>query len=74
MFDPLNTGKFIFITGLIICVIGLIVMFGSKFNLFNLPGDINLGGKNWSVFIPLGSCLIISAILTLIFWLISRFK
>lgn len=74
MGDPLNIGKVIFFTGGVICIIGLIVMLGSKFNLFNLPGDISLSGKNWSLFIPIGSCIVISAILTIIFWLINRFK
>jgi hypothetical protein len=45
-----------------------------RFGLFKLPGDIEFGGKNWRIYIPLASCIIISVILTLILWLISYFR
>ena len=42
--------------------------------LFKLPGDLQFGSKNWRVFLPLTSCLIISIVLTLLLWLISYLR
>jgi hypothetical protein len=69
-----QVGKFLVIAGLIIAAVGILISVGPKINLFNLPGDISFGGKNWKVFIPIGTGLLISAVLTLILWLINRFK
>jgi hypothetical protein len=42
--------------------------------LFKLPGDFQLGGRNWRIYIPVASCIILSIILTIILWLISYFR
>lgn len=68
-----NIGKFLVIAGIVISLIGVIVMFGSRFNLFNLPGDLTFQGKNWKLFFPIGTSIAISIILTAILWFISRF-
>jgi hypothetical protein len=39
-----------------------------------LPGDLVFSGKNWRVYLPIASSIIISIILTLIFWLINYFR
>ncbi|MFI4910665.1 MAG: DUF2905 domain-containing protein [Sedimentisphaeraceae bacterium JB056] len=66
-------GKVLIITGIFLIVIGIVIVIGGKFNLFNLPGDISFGGKNWKVFFPIGTSIVISIVLTLIFWIISKF-
>ena len=55
-------------------VLGLIVMAGSKFSFFGLgrlPGDIAYKGKNFQFYFPIVTCLVVSAAVTLIFWVIS---
>jgi len=37
-----------------------------------LPGDIEIRGKNGVFYFPLVTCLVISAILSLVMWLINR--
>ncbi len=67
-------GKFLVITGIAIVVLGLIVMAGSKFSLFGLgrlPGDIALKGKHVQFYFPIVTCLIVSAALTAVLWIIS---
>lgn len=67
-------GKLLLIMGIIIAAVGLLVMAGSKVSFFGfgrLPGDIAYKGKNVSFYLPLVSCLILSVVLTLIFWLVS---
>lgn len=47
---------------------------GSSFPLGRLPGDVSFQGKNWKFYFPLGTSLLISIILTLLFWVIAYFK
>jgi hypothetical protein len=40
----------------------------------NLPGDFSFGGRNWRVYFPLASSIVLSILLTLILWLIHYFS
>ncbi|MGH9448065.1 MAG: DUF2905 domain-containing protein [Terriglobia bacterium] len=62
------------ILGIIIVVIGLLLMGGVRLpslGLGKLPGDIGYKGRNTSFYFPVATCLVISAVLTGIIWLIS---
>ncbi|HKO10329.1 MAG TPA: DUF2905 domain-containing protein, partial [Acidobacteriaceae bacterium] len=37
-----------------------------------LPGDITWRGKNTTVYFPLVTCIIVSVVLSLVFWILSR--
>ncbi|HEX2029689.1 MAG TPA: DUF2905 domain-containing protein [Nitriliruptorales bacterium] len=54
-------------------VLGLIVWAGGLSWFGRLPGDIRIGGENTRVFIPLGSMLVVSVVLTVLLSVISRF-
>ena len=67
-------GRFLVIIGVVLVVLGLILMAGSKFSFFGLgrlPGDIAYKGKNFQFYFPIVTCLVLSAALTLVFWVIS---
>ena len=67
-------GRFLVIIGIVLVVLGLIVMAGSKFSflgLGRLPGDIAYKGKNFQFYFPIVTCLVLSAAVTLVFWVIS---
>ena len=67
-------GKLLVFAGAALIVAGALLIAGSKvsfFGLGRLPGDINYKGRNVSFYFPLVSCLIVSALATLLFWLIS---
>ncbi|MCF8218984.1 MAG: DUF2905 domain-containing protein [Bacteroidales bacterium] len=70
-----NIGKIILISGLVLVVLGgLIWAFGNIFSWFgNLPGDIRIKRENLQVYIPITSMILLSAILSFVFWLIRRF-
>ena len=69
-------GKFLVIVGVLLVVAGLLLMAGAKFSflgLGRLPGDIAYKGKNWQFYFPIVTCLVLSVVLTLVFWIISHF-
>ncbi len=68
-------GKTILGLGLLLAVIGAVVMLAARFGLplGRLPGDVAYRGKHVSVFFPIGTSILLSIVLSLIFYLISRF-
>jgi hypothetical protein len=42
--------------------------------LGRLPGDISYRGKNLSVYFPLGTSILVSILLSLVFYFLSRFR
>ena len=73
-FEPQQFGKWLIAIGAGIVVLGLLVMLLGKLGLFRLPGDFEFGGRNWRVYIPLASSILLSILLTLILWLIHYFR
>ncbi len=67
-------GRMLIIIGLFTVVAGLIVIAFGRLGFFKLPGDMEFGSKNWKVFFPITTSIVISIILTLIFWLIHYFR
>ncbi|MBU2518515.1 MAG: DUF2905 domain-containing protein [Proteobacteria bacterium] len=69
-------GKMLFILGLAIAGLGALLWLGPKLGLFGwlgkLPGDFSYRGKNFSLYFPLGTSILISLVLTLLFWLFRR--
>jgi hypothetical protein len=68
-------GKTLIIIGLILVVVGGIVyLAGNKLNWFgHLPGDINIVKENVRIFIPITTMILVSALLSLILYLIRKF-
>lgn len=67
-------GKGLVIFGVVLIAMGLLLMLGSRFSFLGLgkfPGDVAYKGRNFAFYFPIVSCLLISALLTLILWLIS---
>lgn len=68
-----DLGKILIVSGLVLLVIGLFISFGGKYNfLGKLPGDIHIERENFSFYFPLGTCLLVSLFLSLVFWLFKR--
>jgi hypothetical protein len=54
---------------------GLLLLLGrTGLPLGRLPGDISYRGKNMSVYFPLGTSILVSVLLSLVFYLLSRFR
>ena len=69
-------GKTVIIIGLIVIVAGIVIgLFGDQLRfLGRLPGDIRIERENFKVYIPVTTMILASVALSLILWLIQRFK
>lgn len=69
-----DLGKALLLLGGIIVVVGAALLLAGKLNLplGRLPGDIVYRGKNSVFYFPIVTCILISVVLSLIFWLFGR--
>ena len=66
-------GKSLILLGAVIVLVGLLLMLGPKIPwLGRLPGDILIRKEHFSYYFPLGTCVLISIVLSLILWLFRR--
>ena len=66
-------GKLLVTVGLVLLVAGLAWPFLSRLGLGRLPGDIVIRGEHGGFYFPIVTCILISLILSGIFWLMGRF-
>jgi hypothetical protein len=72
-------GRMMFFAGAALAAIGAVVWFagrpgGLPLKLGRLPGDIAYQGKHGSFYFPVVTCILLSAMLTLILWLVQWLK
>jgi hypothetical protein len=67
-------GKLLLLVGGVIVIAGALLLLAGKLHLplGRLPGDIVYRGKNSVFYFPIVTCILISVILSLIFWLFGR--
>ena len=71
---PAQLGKALIFAGVLFIALGLALILGSRFpalGLGRLPGDIAYKGKHGTFYFPIITCLLLSAVATLVLWLIS---
>ncbi len=68
----MEIGKALIAIGAVFIAIGLFWLLGSRLGLGHLPGDIVIERENFRLYLPLGTCLVISVILSAVIWLIGR--
>ncbi|MCF7897493.1 MAG: DUF2905 domain-containing protein [Candidatus Omnitrophica bacterium] len=67
--------KILVISGVILIILGLALFLAYRFNipfLGKLPGDIYIKRENFSFYFPITTCILISLILTLFFYLFKN--
>jgi hypothetical protein len=71
-----SVGRLLIGLGCILLVAGAVVLLLGKAGvpLGRLPGDISYRGKNMRVYFPLGTSILLSVLLSLAFYLISRLR
>lgn len=75
--DSTAIGKILVIAGLVVVALGAVLYFGGgRFFSFlgRLPGDIRYEGESTRFFFPITTSILISIVLSVLLYLISRFR
>jgi hypothetical protein len=67
-----EVGRFLLVIGVLLVVVGGLAMAGIRLPFGRLPGDIAITGDRGGLYIPLGTTLLVSIVLTLLFNLFLR--
>ena len=67
-------GRMLIVMGVVVVVVGFLMVFGSRlpFRIGRLPLDIHVQRGNYSFYFPLGTSILVSSVLTLVFGLLNR--
>jgi hypothetical protein len=70
----MSLGRTLVALGLLLAALGALITLGEKLpiRLGRLPGDIIIRSKQSVFYFPLVTCLLISAVLSLVLWLLNR--
>lgn len=71
-----DLGKILIVLGVVLVVAGLLLTLFGRMNLplGRLPGDILYRGKNTTFYFPLATSILLSVVLSLLFYVINRFR
>ena len=67
-------GKLLMVFGAVVLVVGVLLTFAGRLNLplGRLPGDFVYRGKNTVFYFPLATSILISIVLSLVFYVVGR--
>ncbi|HET8538734.1 MAG TPA: DUF2905 domain-containing protein [Anaeromyxobacter sp.] len=73
---PLGTlGRMLLGVGALLALVGVLLILAERFpglRIGRLPGDVAIERERWRLYFPLGTSILISIVLTLLFWLFGR--
>ncbi len=64
--------KALILLGIVLIAVGLAWLLGERLGLGRLPGDIVIEREGLRIYLPLTTSLLISLVLSLLFWFLSR--
>jgi hypothetical protein len=64
--------KWLIVLGVILVVLGLAWPLIAKLGLGSLPGDIRIERRGYTFYFPVTTGLLVSAVITLILWILRR--
>jgi ribose/xylose/arabinose/galactoside ABC-type transport system permease subunit len=69
-------GKMLIGLGVLLVVLGMVLLAAGKLPLplGRLPGDITWRGKHSVVYFPVVTCIVVSVLLSMLFWIIGQFR
>jgi hypothetical protein len=68
----MDFGRLLIVLGVVLVAAGFLWPYLGKIGLGRLPGDIVIEREGFSLYIPITTCVLISAVLTLGFWLFRK--
>jgi hypothetical protein len=70
-----NFGWLLVLFGLLLAGVGLLWILRPSIPwLGQLPGDIRIERENFRLYFPLATCLVLSALLSLVLWIVRQFR
>jgi hypothetical protein len=67
-------GRLLIIIGILLIIIGALLHYGIKLPIGRLPGDIRIENERFSFYFPITTSVLISLLLSLIFYLYDKLK
>lgn len=67
-------GKLLILLGAVLLAVGLLITYLPGLPWGRLPGDFSLQRGNFRLYFPLATCLLLSLLISLLLWLLSRFR
>lgn len=68
----MDVGRFLILAGIVLVVVGFLWPYFGRIGLGRLPGDIVIEREGFRMYIPITTSILISAVLTLGFWLFRK--
>jgi hypothetical protein len=70
-----SLGKVLIVAGAAIALVGVLLLLGERFpglRIGRLPGDVAIGNDRFRLYLPIGTSILVSVLLTLLLWLLGR--
>jgi hypothetical protein len=70
-----SLGRMLVALGAIVAVVGVLLIVAERFpglRLGRLPGDVAVERGRWRFYFPLGTSILVSIVLSLLFWIFGR--
>lgn len=70
-----SLGKVLVVAGAAIALVGVLLLVGERFpglRIGRLPGDIAIGNDRFRLYLPIGTSILVSILLTVLLWLLGR--
>jgi hypothetical protein len=68
----MDFGRFLILAGVVLLVAGFLWPYIGRIGLGRLPGDIVVEREGFRLYVPITTSLLVSAVLTLGFWLFRK--
>lgn len=66
-----DMGKALILFGLLLVALGFILTLSTSLQIGRLPGDVLIRKENWSIHLPITTCILLSVILSLLMWVVT---
>lgn len=70
--DLSGLGKALLVLAGVVGLVGLVLLLAGRGLIPRMPGDFSFGGRNWRVYVALGTSILLSIVLTIVLNLFFR--
>ena len=69
-----SLGRTLILVGMLLFALGLLIYSFPSLPLGRLPGDIRIERPGVRIYLPITTCLVVSLVLSGVFWLFSKWR